>query len=352
MTGPDPGGASADDVLAAASAEFLAAARRSGDAFTAMAAEVGAHPDDRVLLDRFRKDLHRLSGSAGTFGLARAGRMAAAMESLVRRWIETPTLSRDRRAPIIATFAAAFHEALSGQAPVPPGSPRRLLIVGVRGEQAAAIVAEAGTRGYSAERLDPAELAEAMDDGAVLAIVTRTALPDAPDVGAAIVVEVGPASADDAGARTLRMAESASAAELLDAIERAARPATGSHGLLVAVDDDPVFRAILGVAAREANLRIVLAADVDSFRRALAASPPDVLVLDIEVGDANGLDLVRELRSNTALARAAIVVLSGHGDEASRRAALAAGANDFLAKPVSVPVLAAKLAAWHARATA
>ena len=121
-------------------------------------------------------------------------------------------------------------------------------------------------------------------------------------------------------------------------------------GSVLIVDDDPVMRTLVQVACAQAHLAVTAVADAPAFRSALATTAPTVIVIDIEVGDVNGLVLVRETRASAASTKTPVLVLSGHTDDATRKAALAAGATDYLMKPISLPVLTAKLAAWGTRA--
>lgn len=354
MTVPGSGGPSADDVLAAASVEFLASARQLVSAFDRLAGALEVRPDAAELLEPFRRELHRLNGSAGTFGLARAGRMAAAMESVVRRWIDSPALDRDRRAAVVTNFAAALRVQLAASAEAPRVGGRRLLIIGVRDAIAVAITAEAAARGFLVERVAEDEIDDALADGAPFGVITRAPAPVREALAGALVIELVAGDGDGAddvrdADPVLRVAELADASHVLDALESSAHAARSAGGTVVVLDDDPVLRTIIGVAAGQVNLAVATTGDVASFRSALDTTPPAVLVLDVEIGEANGLDLVREVRATPALAAVPILVLSGRADAATRQAARDAGANDFLVKPVSMAVLAAKLAAWHAR---
>jgi chemosensory pili system protein ChpA (sensor histidine kinase/response regulator) len=79
---------------------------------------------------------------------------------------------------------------------------------------------------------------------------------------------------------------------------------------------------------------------------ALAAElTPELILLDLRLPDAGGAQIVAELRRDPATRSAHIVVLSGETGPAERDAALAAGADAFLAKPVLVQELLEALAA-------
>ena len=328
---------SADEVMEQARRQFVGAARGTLEVFEQLGAVIAARPDAEEPLATMQRDLHRLHGSAATFGLPRVGRMAAALESAIKRWVTDSQVDRDRRAPIIARFAQSLRNEMAASGGVAPALPgRRLLIVGLKDAAAVPLTTEASARGFQVERLGADELDEVLDDGRPDAVIAAAGI----DTNAALhgvallLVDAGPVDA----AATL---------DALDALVAAAAPAEA--GSVLVVDDDPVMRTLVQVACAQAHLAVTVAADAGAFRGALQSSTPSVIVIDIEVGDVNGLDLVREARANAPSAGTPVLVLSGHTDTATREAAIAAGATDYLMKPISLPVLAAKLAAWGTR---
>lgn len=339
--------------MAAAAGEFLATARGALDGFDRLVADLASRPDAEELLAPFRRELHRLNGSAGTFGFARAGRMASAMEAVVRKWMAAPDLDRDRRADVVANFARAIRPqfAVATDGPVVPG--RRLLIVGARDVLAVGLTAEAATRGFLVERVSLEDLEEALEDGPPYGMIAVAPAPVHDLLNATVTVELvmdgDLAVADPVRQHVQQMAAETDPAVVLDALDSMATAERAAAGTVLVLDDDPVMRAIVGVAAAQVNLAVRPVADVAAFRAALGILLPAVIVLDVEIGETSGVDLVREVRGQAAFAGVPVLVLSGHRDDGTRAAALEAGAADYLQKPITMPVLAAKLAAWHAR---
>lgn len=62
---------------------------------------------------------------------------------------------------------------------------------------------------------------------------------------------------------------------------------------------------------------------------------PDLIVMDISLKEANGLDIVRKIRENPVTYRIPIVALSAHATKKDEAYARAAGCNDFIVKPVN-----------------
>jgi DNA-binding response OmpR family regulator len=75
---------------------------------------------------------------------------------------------------------------------------------------------------------------------------------------------------------------------------------------------------------------------------ALAWGEPDVVLLDLELPDLDGVQVCRRLRERTG---AAIIVVTAHGDEPDRVMALDAGADDYLVKPFGLAELQARIRA-------
>ena len=79
--------------------------------------------------------------------------------------------------------------------------------------------------------------------------------------------------------------------------------------------------------------------DTESNFRKLAG-PVGLMVLDLNMPDMHGLEVLQFVRRHPAYRSLPVIVLTTRGDEASRAAALAAGANVYLTKPFLPQVLA------------
>jgi DNA-binding NarL/FixJ family response regulator len=98
---------------------------------------------------------------------------------------------------------------------------------------------------------------------------------------------------------------------------------------IVVVDDHPVFReGTAALLAREPDFTVVgVAADLDSARAILARDPPDVVLLDVRLGDENGLAIIEELVAVTA-----VVVLTAYDYPQYVHSAIRRGAAGFVGK--------------------
>ncbi|BBE33117.1 ActR/PrrA/RegA family redox response regulator transcription factor [Sphingosinicella microcystinivorans] len=107
-------------------------------------------------------------------------------------------------------------------------------------------------------------------------------------------------------------------------------PHTADRTLLL-VDDDNAFRQRLGLTLERRGYTVAAVASVAEARGIAAELKPAYAVLDMRLGDGNGLDLVGELRALRPGIR--IVMLTGYGNLATAVAAVKAGAVDYLPKP-------------------
>ena len=100
---------------------------------------------------------------------------------------------------------------------------------------------------------------------------------------------------------------------------------------LLIVDDDEPFRRRLGRAMEKRGFEVALAESVAEGMAMAQAAPPAYAVVDLRLGDGNGLDVVEAIRSARDSSR--VIVLTGYGAIATAVAAVKIGAVDYLAKP-------------------
>jgi two-component system chemotaxis response regulator CheY len=115
------------------------------------------------------------------------------------------------------------------------------------------------------------------------------------------------------------------------------------HTILV-VDDSPTIRRMVRTAL--GSLPDVTFAEAGSGLQAietLAVQPIEAIVLDLNMPDMHGLDVLRFLRSHQQYGDVPVMVLTTRGDETSRHAALEAGASAYMTKPFSPSVLASSV---------
>lgn len=116
---------------------------------------------------------------------------------------------------------------------------------------------------------------------------------------------------------------------------------------ILIVDDDAALRETLDEFLAGEGYAIRQAANVTQAREAIAASAPDLILLDINMPGGDGLSLAAELRAKTSLP---IIILSGKGSMVDKVVGLEVGADDYVAKPFELRELLARVRAVLRRA--
>ncbi len=122
---------------------------------------------------------------------------------------------------------------------------------------------------------------------------------------------------------------------------------SGKQRVLVVDDEQQILRA-LRTSLRAAGYEVETAETAERALACAAMRPPEAVVLDLVLPDGTGTDVCRELRKWSA---APVIVLSAVGEEREKVAALDAGADDYVTKPVGIDELLARLRAALRRAT-
>ncbi|MBM3489290.1 MAG: ActR/PrrA/RegA family redox response regulator transcription factor [Alphaproteobacteria bacterium] len=112
---------------------------------------------------------------------------------------------------------------------------------------------------------------------------------------------------------------------------------SGDGKQLLLVDDDDLWLKRLARAMERRGYEVLTAGSVAEGLEVLRLRAPGFAVVDLRLGDGNGLDVVEALRARRPDAR--IVVLTGYGAIATAVAAIKLGAVDYLAKPADADEL-------------
>jgi len=112
-----------------------------------------------------------------------------------------------------------------------------------------------------------------------------------------------------------------------------------STARILIVEDDPASALLARTALEGEGRTLDVAATAAEARRALAAHPADLMVLDLVLPDADGRHLLMELSRDLDSASTAVVVVTAKGTPATRAECFAYGARAFLEKPIDVNAL-------------
>jgi CheY-like chemotaxis protein len=106
---------------------------------------------------------------------------------------------------------------------------------------------------------------------------------------------------------------------------------------ILLVDDEEEFITTLAERLQLRNLPARYALDGDQALQLVAASPPDVIVLDLKMPGLDGLEVLRRVKKEYP--EVAVIILTGHGAEKDEDEARRLGAFEYLKKPVEIAEL-------------
>jgi len=113
---------------------------------------------------------------------------------------------------------------------------------------------------------------------------------------------------------------------------------------VVLADDDPVLQRLLRTALERRGHDVVVASDGDAAWRAIQQDPPPLAVLDWNMPVVDGLEVCRRARAGDSTRDTFLLVVTGRDAPEDVQAALEAGADDYMMKPLDPAGLMARLA--------
>lgn len=120
---------------------------------------------------------------------------------------------------------------------------------------------------------------------------------------------------------------------------------------ILVVDDEADLRELLELNLVRQGYRVSLAGDGRAALSALANDPPDLVILDVMMPELSGTEVASRIRSDPRTATVPVIMLTAKGEEVDEIVGLTVGADDYIAKPFSVKVLMARIAAVLRRTT-
>lgn len=112
---------------------------------------------------------------------------------------------------------------------------------------------------------------------------------------------------------------------------------------IVAVDDDLDLLATIEIQLHLKGFAVRTASSGEEGIRIAVSVQPDIVLLDIGLPDMGGIEVVKELRARFATACSGIIMVTAISDLAVMRAAVAAGADDYILKPYDPTELACRI---------
>jgi len=114
---------------------------------------------------------------------------------------------------------------------------------------------------------------------------------------------------------------------------------------LTLVEDDPDLAASLTLALERDGFEVSRYATGRAGLEGILESPPDLVLLDLNLPDLDGLGVCREIRGTTAVSDLPIIILTARVTESDRVLGLDLGADDYITKPFSLRELKSRIRA-------
>lgn len=112
---------------------------------------------------------------------------------------------------------------------------------------------------------------------------------------------------------------------------------------LMVVDDDPAMLATVKTLLEPWGLHVTTLSDPRQFWQTLEAATPNLLILDIQMPHRSGIELCQEVREHEHWGGLPIMILTAHQDADTVNQVFAAGADDFVSKPIVAPELVSRI---------
>lgn len=124
--------------------------------------------------------------------------------------------------------------------------------------------------------------------------------------------------------------------EPLLAVKKSAAETTGVSGNLLVIDDDVQIQELLRMFFKSKGLRVTGASSGEEGLKALS-NKPSLVLLDVNMPGMDGVMALKKIKASHP--KLPVVMMSGGGEESMAKAALSAGAFDYISKPFSLEYL-------------
>ncbi len=112
---------------------------------------------------------------------------------------------------------------------------------------------------------------------------------------------------------------------------------------IMIVDDSPEILSLCGILFERQGYAVLKALDSASALEMLQESTPGLFILDVMMPEINGIELCRRIRALPQHEQTPVIILSAFSDTGTVEQTFAAGANDYMVKPIDPQVLETKV---------
>ena len=309
-------------------------------------------------------EAHKLAGSLGTFGVAAGSRFAREIERFLAAHPSSSEVQALRLSDLVVALRVEVNRTkwLTAQATPSTDGPRRALVVGGDREFIARLEEEAMARAWHWEsapdlaaarglvaELNPSVVLLDMEDGAatagMLEFLSELSAREPPVPAMILTAGGGLGDRVEVARRGGRgfLRKTLPPGEIVTAVSGLLERTEEAQARVLAVDDDPAVLQALETLLAAQGIRVTALADPLRFWDVLEGSPPDLLILDVQMPSVNGFELCRVVRNDPRWAGIPVIFLTALSDPATIHRAFTSGADDFVAKPIIGPELITRI---------
>lgn len=111
-----------------------------------------------------------------------------------------------------------------------------------------------------------------------------------------------------------------------------------AQGKILVVEDHPMNRELVVIALETAGYTVLEAEDGHGLLERVKTERPALIIMDVQLPEIDGFTLTRQLKSDPETRTIPVLVTSAFSKDEDRKQALDAGCNDFLTKPLDIPL--------------
>ena len=112
---------------------------------------------------------------------------------------------------------------------------------------------------------------------------------------------------------------------------------------ILLVEDNPVNRRLAGFLLRSQGYEVVEATNAADALEILAKDQPDLIVMDIQLPEMDGLEATAKLKAEPSTAKIPVIAVTSYAMAGDRERALAAGCSGYVTKPIDKTIFLAEI---------
>lgn len=322
---------------------------------------------DDSLRQQAEREAHKLAGSLGMFGSEEGSRLAHAIEPLFAAMPLNPHQTQSL-SQLVAALRQELQRLNTEQLPELLSADESmsnqpcLLIVSANSSLADQVAKEAPSWGLQSQRLpNPVVARERLSDGHPDAVLLDFTTADSLTNNLTLLAELGACTppvpalvltdreslfdrvniARLGGRRVLQ--QPVTATQVLESVNQVLQFTRPNTARVMVVDDDPQVLTALPRLLIPWGLHVSVLDNSLQFLEKLEPTAPDLLILDVNMPHISGIELCQVVRSEPRWSGLPILFLTAHTDADTMQQVFAAGADDYVGKPIVGPELVTRI---------